>query len=91
MEELKETSPDADPDRVFLYRATRQWFGTISAAGNDYVLIDIEGESKHRRVLAKSAIACSTSMLNHSNCDTRLQSTAAIPSNDPFLGVHSRM
>jgi hypothetical protein len=57
VETLREQTPDVDVERVFVYpQSSRKWFGTISAVGNDYVLIDREGEAKSRRVLAKSAI-----------------------------------
>jgi len=56
IEKLREESPEASADRVWLYPLTRRSFGTVSAVGSDYVLITREGEAKRRRVLAKSAI-----------------------------------
>ena len=55
---LREDSPEANVDDVrTMIVSSRQWFGTISAIGRDYVLIDREGDTKHRCVLARSAIA----------------------------------
>ena len=56
IEKLREKSPEASVSRVWLMPLTRRWFGTISAIGNDYVLMTREGEAKSRRVLAESAI-----------------------------------
>lgn len=56
--QLREKSPEANADDVRIVGVnSRQWFGAISAVGKDYVLIDQEGATKHRRVLAGSAIA----------------------------------
>ncbi|MHB0955197.1 MAG: hypothetical protein ACYC0X_02345 [Pirellulaceae bacterium] len=58
VKQLHEKSPEANVDEVLIAGvSSRQWFGTISAVGKDYVLINQEGEMKRRRVLAKSAIA----------------------------------
>ena len=58
VKQLREKSPEANADDVRIVGVnSRQWFGVISAVGKDYVLIDQEGATKHRRVLAGSAMA----------------------------------
>ena len=57
IEKLLEKSPDADSDRVLVFPFVRTSLGSISAVGDDYVLIERDGEKKRRLILARSSIA----------------------------------
>jgi hypothetical protein len=57
IEKLLEKSPDANSDRVIVFPLLRTSFGSICAVGDDCVLMERDGETKRRLVLAKSSIA----------------------------------
>jgi len=57
VEGIRKESPEANAGKVRVIPFARRFFRTISAVGDDYVLIDQEGETKRRRVLERSAIA----------------------------------
>ncbi len=57
VERLAERSPDANARNVTIFPLLRTSFGSISSIGDDYVLIDREGDTKRRLILARSSIA----------------------------------
>jgi hypothetical protein len=57
VKQLKRQSPEANADDVDVIPLFRRIFGTVSAVGDDYVMIDRGGKTKRRLVLSRSAIA----------------------------------
>jgi len=56
VEKLPQKDRDTDAEKIRVFPMVRTFFGTIRRIGDDFVLIELEGEAKQRRVLPKSKI-----------------------------------